>query len=57
MEKEVLSKCCHVKIRVGMFACECTGCKASVDMNTGEPIRDEEGKIVYTWQFGGINIF
>ena len=54
-EKPVRSKCCHAKIIVGMFASECSGCGASVDKDSGEPFMDD-GKIVYTWQFGGINI-
>lgn len=48
--------CGHIGIIVGMFATECEGCGASVDMETGEPFKDNEGKIVYCCQFGGRNI-
>lgn len=48
--------CGHVGIIVGDCATECEECGASVDMDTGEPFRDQEGNVVYCGSFGGRHI-
>jgi hypothetical protein len=50
------SACGHVGIIVGDCATECEECGASVDMDTGEPYRGREGKVVHCGSFGGRHI-
>ncbi len=48
--------CGHIGVTVGDCATECDSCGASVDMDTGEPFKDSDGKIVHCCQFGGRQI-
>jgi len=46
--------CGHIGITIGDCASECESCGASVNPDNGTPYMDN-GKVVHTYQFGGIN--
>ncbi len=48
--------CGHIGLIAGDCATECEECGASVDMDTGKPYTDENGKVVKCCQFGGRHI-
>lgn len=44
---------CGGEVEMQTVATICLECGVSLDPETHEPYRDEKGKIVFAWQFGG----
>jgi len=47
--------CGSEDITVETFATQCNNCMASIDPANGKPFKNENSRIVKTYQFGGIN--
>lgn len=56
-KKDVICKACNEGYAIiSDCATECSNCGASINMDTGEPFRHENGSVVKCGQFGGRHI-